>query len=313
MERIEIPDIKKIYDDYLISTTSSYPVRSNYISMIGDECLRKLVYNRTHYEEKKPISLRLKKIFDEGKEQEQAFTPKLKKALQNAGYDLVCEQKPLEIKKYKLSGKIDGELIYNGHRIPVEIKTCSPHSFDNYKEVADFQKKSWSKKYPAQLLLYMYANNSEAGIFVLKNKSNGEVKIFVMYLVDWLDYCEELLQKGEAIEKHIAENTLPAKNQIYENCMNCEFNHICLPDLETKGFDLLQDKTIESKLDRLIALKVAKAEYEKIDRGLKPLLDGQNVMIGKYYITGKYIERRMPAKPETSTKFWQKKIEVIKG
>ena len=156
MEKILIPDLKRLYDDYIESTITSYPVRSTWISQIGDPCQRKLVYNRTHYEHKQKISVGLKKIFNEGHDQEASLVPRLKKALSSAEYELVCEQKPLEIKEYKLSGRIDGELLYKGNRIPVEIKTCSPHTFSKFNCVQDFQRYHWSRKYPAQLVLYMY-------------------------------------------------------------------------------------------------------------------------------------------------------------
>jgi hypothetical protein len=309
-------NIEKMYDEWLESNIKQYPARSNYISIIGDPCLRKLVYNRTAYEEKTPISIRTKKIFDEGIEQEKYFIPRIRKALNAQGYDIVCEQKIVEIKKYNLSGRIDGEIVSNNRenkeRYPIEFKTCSPHTFDSYNNIEDFDKNSWSKKYAAQLLLYMYITDAETGCFILKNKSNGEIKCIWLNLLDYLGYCETILKKAEEIETHIKNETLPEKYIVYENCRFCDFKHICMPDIDGGEYNIIEDKAIEEKINRYMEIKKIKQEYDKIDRELKIQLNGKNnLIIGNWEIIGKKICKKIPESKTKEIVYWKREIKPI--
>ena len=245
---VEFPDIPAIMDQHKQSKITVWPVRSNRASQIGDECLRKLVYYRTDWDKMTPHGLALQYIFDEGNEQEASLTTELQEALKKEGIQFIEQQKGIQIEGTEISGKIDGKIARQRQYLPTDIKSCSPVVWDNLETTKDFNKFSWTKKYPAQVLVYMYAEAEPGGILLLKNKSTGRLKQFNLVLDDWLDYVEELLVKDRLIREHMQEGTLPEKLNDPDHCTGCPFAHICGPDLSFEGIDFENDPEFEKKL-----------------------------------------------------------------
>ena len=310
---VEFPYIPAILDRYKKSKISMWPVRSNWASQMGDPCLRKLVYFRTDWDKRTPHGVDLQYIFDEGHEQEASLTIELQKALKLEDIQFMEQQKRIEIEGTDISGKIDGTLVYNGQYFPVDLKSCDPNVWASLREERpeDFDKYTWTKKYPAQLLLYMYAENAEGGMFFLKNKSSGKVKQFSLRLQDHLDYVESLLKKDADIKAHMNNKTLPEKLNDPDLCKGCPFEHICMPDLEFRGIDFEQNTELEEKLKRITELKPFVAEYNKIDGQIKPMVKGKSFNCGAFLVEGKWITKRLPATEAREMTYWQKTITAL--
>ena len=304
----------KILDD-VKSRINIYPCHSNRASQLSDPCLRKLVYYRTRWQEAELHDVDLQKIFDEGNYQEQIVI----RELAEAGIALEQQQRPFEWKEYQITGHIDGMLpvIIEGSNdfttIPVEIKSMSPNIWRNMHSIKDLERYPWTAKYIGQVVLYMLMGNAEHSLLILKNKTSGQFKMFVINLNDWLDLKEELLQKAEAINKHIKENTLPDFCDDPEHCLRCQFRHICLPDMKASpGVNFIDKPELETKLKRLDEIKESVKEFNQLDKEVKEeIKEQENLCVGDYLISGKWIvvnKKEQPAKEASSYKYWKSKI-----
>ena len=171
-----------------------WPCYSNRASETGyavpmlEGCLRRGVYARTNWQDRELIDAKTQLIFDEGNNQERQVL----RDLSEAGIEIVEQQSAWEWKEYEISGHIDGSWIEDNIAYPVEIKSMHPAIFDAVFTFEDMKKKPWTRAYMAQITLYMLHKNIDKGIFILKNKSNGDLR---QITVD-LDY-----ELGEAILK----------------------------------------------------------------------------------------------------------------
>lgn len=303
-------EIPKLIDENKKKKIKLYPCNSNRASQLPDECERKLVYSRTCWDKQTLHDVDLQYIFDEGALQEQAVI----RELQEAGINVIEQQRAFAWKEYQITGHIDAKVALNGKYYPLEVKSMSPNVWKSINEPQDLKKYSWTKKYIGQLVLYLLMGNAEEGILLLKNKSTGKFKQLVIRLNDYLDLGEELLKKAERINKHIEEKTLPERINDYEVCSECGFKHICLPEiLNEGGIEIIDNKELEEKFDRLEELKPHYQEYKKLDEEIKKMVEGkENLACGKYLISGKWVERKIPPQPEKIIKFWQKKIVKVK-
>jgi len=304
-------DIPKMIDEHKRKKIKIYPCNSNRASLLAEECERKLVYYRTSWDKQTLYDVDLQYIFDEGNLQEQAVI----RELQEAGINIVEQQRAFVWKEYQITGHIDAKIGLNGKYYPLEIKSMSPNVWNSINEPQDLKKYPWTRKYIGQLVLYLLMGEAEEGILLLKNKSSGKLKQLVIKLNDYLDLGEELLKKAERINKHVKEGTLPERINDFEICSECSFKHICLPEiLNEGGVEIVDNKELEEKLDRLEELKPYYQEYKKLDEEVKKMVEGkENLACGKYLISGKWVERKIPPQPERIIKFWQRKIVKIEG
>jgi hypothetical protein len=75
---------------------------------------------------------------------------------------------------------------------------------------------------------------------------------------------------------------------------------------------LLDDPELELKLDRRGELKEAKDEFEELDKEIKAgLKEKPEVVVGKWMIKGKWVEKNMPAKEASVIKYWDCRIKQI--
>ena len=301
--------IEKIYEQKA-RKIKNYPCHVNRASSLGDPCLRKLVYERTNWQDKLLYDVGLQLIFDEGNSQENIVI----RDLMDAGFEILDQQRAFEIKDLKITGHMDlkikipdDETLY-----PCEIKSMSPHIFDKINDLKDFQNPSypWLQKYPGQLLLYMLACNEEKGVFILKNKSTGALKEIWLSL-DW-DLADELFDKAAKINAHIEAGTFPDRTDQLELCEKCYFRHICTPDKDFgEGILFEQDESLVAMLDRLEEIKDIKSEYERINKTVSKILkEKDNIVIGdKYLVRGKFIDRK--SYTVEAGQYWKKSILKI--
>lgn len=286
-----------------------YPCRSNRASQLGHPCERYLVYMRTRWEEQSLPSIELEFIWEGGRMIEKMALQQL----EEAGLEPSNQGRDFEDKNFGITGHIDCYISANGNKYPMEIKGTSPFQFDKIDSVEDMihSKKVWVRSYPAQLQLYLYLANKEIGLFYILNKLTYKPKAIWMQL-DY-EFCDGLLKKAKRINEHIVNKTLPDRITDFDVCMDCSFRHICLPDLKAlEGVTIIDNQELEDKLDRYHELKALMVESNQIDSYLKTTLEGKNnLSIGKWFISGKYITKHLSAQPAKELRYWQRKIVQI--
>jgi hypothetical protein len=279
-----------------------------------------LVYERTVPEKKAGYGVETQTVFDEGHLHERAVIQELLEV----GVEIFDTQRLFELKDFNIRGRVDFKIAENGDRnnlIPVEIKSITPFIFDKLNTVQDFFKYWWTVAIPGQLTLYMLGENCNKGLWILKNRGNGQLKE-IEYRLDW-DYADALTKKAERINRAIRAITrpkfdsslldafLPEKLNQPDHCDHCDFKAHCCPDLKYgNGIDISEDTELEEMLELRESLRANYSEYNKIDKIVKTKIKGQeNALIGRFHISGKWIERK--GFTVKDSEYWKADIEVI--
>src|SRR5512146_73086 len=130
------------------------PCHTNRASSVGHVCERKLVFDRTRWQDAALHDVGLQFIFDEGSQQEQQVL----KDLSEAGVQVIEQQRDYEWKAYQLTAHIDGKVMLPemGNLPPLEIKSMNPFTFKQINTAADIlqSKKHYIRSYAAQMQLY---------------------------------------------------------------------------------------------------------------------------------------------------------------
>lgn len=315
-------DLVTRLDEATAKRIQIWPHPNNRASDAGHPCERYLVAARTHTDKMALHSVGLQRIFDEGKAQEKA----LLREIEDAGVEVVEQQRPFEWKKFNLTGHIEGQIKDEKELTPLELKSCSANSFRAVKKMSglDFlkAKQSWLRKYPAQIFCYLMMIGKEAGIMLFKNKQSNE-KHQVNFFLDneGLEYTESILQKLTRVNAHVKAGTLP-EAKLIDECKGCPFcATLCFPGQDYgPGFSVMSDADLEAKLERREELAEAAGEYEDLDEEIKDSVKGKNLVVGHFIIESKESERRSVKVPdelkkqfEVVTKYWRVKIERIEG
>jgi len=297
-----------------------YPVRSNWASRLGDKCLRRLVYYRTRWEILPPVSPGLQSIFETGSEMERIVVNRLNRIGENGdpAWRLVQLQHELNdkmLQDHQIGGRPDRFLeVQDGSNRPqvlgpVEIKTMDPNIYRTIQTVDSLNRYEWTRKYMAQLQIYMLGTNYEQGFFLLINKSSWyDFKLLPVQL-DY-EYAESLLEKAKAINGHVQNETLPDKLNDPDVCPGCPFEAICLPEYTPpEGLVIDDSGELEAILDRLYELKPIVAEHKDLEKQRDALLKkGQNISTGKWLVLWKKIEGERKPSPGGPYTMWRKKI-----
>ncbi|MEM5810151.1 MAG: hypothetical protein QW156_04665 [Candidatus Aenigmatarchaeota archaeon] len=298
--------IEQKINEYINSRRKVIPCNSNRASMLGHPCLRHIVYWRTQWENALLPEVDLQYIFEEGREQEQAVL----RLLQNAGIQVIEQQRSFEWKEYQITGQIDAKILLDNKAIPLEIKSMSPYNFNSIESFEDIKKskKYYIQGYVTQMQVYLLLTNSEIGLLALKNKSSGKIK-FIECELDY-EFAESIIKKAETINEHIKNLTLPDRIEPDDEvCGTCPFRHICLPERKAEGqFEISEGEELYDKLLRWYELKPIVNEYNELDDEIKKFSEGKNIIIKDFHITGKWITKIIPPQPEKEIKYWQKKI-----
>jgi len=285
----DIPDIPTAVKLYLVDKFERWPVRTNRASALPHPCLRHLVYHRTRWAEAQAPSPTLLSIFKEGELHETAVI----RAIEEAGYTVLRQQQTFDWKEHNITGRIDGMIATAkadgivAEGIPFDVKSCSSYTFDEIQSVDTLRnaRQHWVRGWYDQLVLYCIMSNKEHALLILKNKATGELKQVVIPL----DYvrAEELVQKADAINRHVAMGTLPDRIPYDQDiCGRCDFFGTCLPnEALMAGARLVDDPELEQKLRRRAELEATAKEYNRIDTEIKEqvkatLDDGQEEVVG---------------------------------
>jgi len=301
---VEIPDLAQAVADTKAKKIKRYPCHVNRASGLGyavpelGGCIRRGVYERTHWEDKELHDVGLQFVFDEGNHQEK----QVYRDILEAGYEIIEAQTSYSWDTYQITGHIDGKIMCKDEEgkpvaIPVEIKTMHPQIYSTIHKFEDFRIKTWHRPYMAQITLYMLMQNIDTAIFILKDKSSGRLKQIQV----GLDYelGEACVRTAEAINEHVAKKTLPDRVEDIDVCKDCPYKLLCHPD-KNFGTELkiADDPSLESKIDRYFQVEEAKKEAKDLwdnitdkCKGTAKNKDGSygelNVLLGKYHVTGK--------------------------
>lgn len=300
------------------SKIRQYPCHTNRASELGHPCLRYLVFNRTRWSEKVLHDVGLQFVFDLGNSIEDLVIRDLK----DAGFQVIEQQRSFEWPRYQISGHIDGKILIDGVAYPLEIKSVSPFIYESINSVSDMHKSKYLhvRKYPSQITLYLLMDSKERGVMLLKNKSTGRLKE-IWFDLDY-ELGESLLQKAEAVNRHIAEGTIPEPIEWDDSiCPECPFLHICTPERIGKEIEVINDDGLLELLQRWDSLKPMAREFEEVDRILKEKLQGRNkILIGDFFIDGKWRKLTTYDIPEDvkkryakETRYWVRKIIKVSG
>jgi len=275
------------------SQIKTFPHRTNRASEIGHPCLRYLVLNRTSWDQVEPHGPFLQGIFNDGHAHEKQTIIEL----MEAGVEIFEQQLSLEDEKILKEANISGHIDFKVREsqtlaVPVDVKTASSYSYDTVNSYDDMinSQKVWTRKYPAQLQIYLLATNSPHGYFLYKNKNNSEFKQIKVEL-DFA-YAEELIQKGHQIEKHLKDETLPDRIEYDHNiCDGCKHITTCNPEIpENFSLYFMNSPEFLEKIRRWEALEKQGKEYQALDREIKGHLKETGkikIVLGEYLLNCK--------------------------
>jgi len=102
-------------------------------------------------------------------------------------------------------------------------------------------------------------------------------------------------------------------------CDECGYVHLCMPEVIGKEVDICNDPETIAMVERWQEIKPLHAEYDKLDKELKPKLEGkEKLLIGGYYIDGKWIPHTKYEYPDEikekyakADKQWRRKVTKI--
>ena len=294
--------------------------RKIYASSLG-ECDRQMVYAFVAYDQKSPFSTDGVAAMQDGQMEE----AQILKELLSDGFSPVETQVSMDDERLFLTGKIDGKLKWNGRKTPFEIKRLKPYAFDRITTIDDLRGDPFLTKYLRQLTAYLYLHNEEAGLFILSDGC-GKRKYLVIALD--LDFAEtEVVQRCERVkaalegiqrsgartlDQMVLPDRIPYSSKI---CGFCNWNHICLPQLNFGEGAQIAEPEMEAKVKRYLELKPMLAELEKLGKELKAIVEGKDITVaGGYVLTGKWIDVKgnpAPA-PRPAYRYWKWDVEPLK-
>ena len=286
-----------------------YPQHVCRASQIGHPCERYLVYSITRWQDQKPHSAETEFMFEGGRLVEDLAI----KDFEDAGFTVYRPEpdKAIMAAKPTITGHVDIRVDFGNSKVYTgEIKGLNMYDWSSLNCLQDFfdSKKVWIRKYPAQLMTYLYIKKEEEGFFYLKSVPKFQPKLIWVTLDH--DYMNSILEKTERIEKYVADGTLPQGINDLDICQYCGFFHVCIPDLKGKELQIIEDPEFENKLIRREELKSLAAEYNRINNEIKNLIEGkEKLLVGNFLITGKWIERK--GYEVKATTYWQSKIAQL--
>jgi len=235
---------------------------ANYPYNLGHPCIRYLVLTRLRGDERASHGPDTQLLFDEGVK---VVEPDVMRRLESVGYEVFHKQTHLPRRMeelYNIRGKVDVELMVpptvqhdlglppcgpppeeGGSRkanylVPGEIKgmgwnnyaylTSAPNIVEAMLNAPPGQ--WYLRQYPAQLLSYIYGLDKPFGVFILKNKGNGQLQDRIVYLEDHLEYYEGILKRCQQIEELVHRGELPPPIDEWTICEQCNARHMCLPE-----------------------------------------------------------------------------------
>jgi len=267
MLSILIDEIESKREESLSAKIKRFPADKFRASNISS-CDLELCHSILSWNDKSLHNSSLQSRFDRGNLEERTVITELL----SLGFSIIESQQPFEIKNRNgeviCRGHIDGKISYFDRIFPIEIKSMHPNIFASITSLADFLKKPLHRKYLVQMQLYLYGNNQSEGVFILSN-CLGSYK-FLPVILD-LEEVEKIISRLERLwDENIKTGILPKPMDFDEKiCAYCSFKHLCPCLTKYEGATMIDDKELESKLERRLELKPLVDEYNNLDDNIK--------------------------------------------
>ena len=312
---------------------------SNWPSSLGHPCELNLAFWRTQGEKATGTPIGLQRIFEEGNKQEDLILRQLEDMGVRVLERGVSFGSDAMFRELNIHGQLDAKLDFSGidadllsllqthfpdvnwkqKRVVAECKSLSPYIFDKLTDYDSLMthKSFYVRGWADQIQLYLLGSNQEAGLFIFKNKSSGELR-FIPILLD-LEECDRLALKAKrvnaAVAKYEKDGSLPAPIAWRQDvCAECPFLAICPNSREIPPTEISTDSELIELLGRREALKTAITEAdeikERIDDKLEPF-QGTNVLVGDFQVRWSKIER--PEKVTPASSYFMKRITKLPG
>jgi CRISPR/Cas system-associated exonuclease Cas4 (RecB family) len=263
-------------------------------SSLGYRCERRLVYTRVLPLEAAPPSEELASIFEEGHHHH----AQVRRELGELGFEVVDVETQFNDEGLDLRGTIDGRIIVDGRRIPVEIKSVTGNGPRSAEEWAASENQML-RRYYDQLQIYLYLTGEEEGLGIFKDKITGTWRVAAVRLD--LGRAEELLKRAERVRDAVVrykqgvngdrEAGMPARIPDRSECGGCPFAHLCLPaDAPADPLQLAQDPELLAEIELHEGLSLAAREFKKVDEELKTrfkLTSGDRFLVGEKFLVTK--------------------------
>lgn len=236
--------------------------KANWASEVHHPCDRFLTYCRLHWPERKPKPIESLYRFEEGNIKEDFVEDRLKRE----GFRLILQEKRLTWDEYEISGRADGIMQFEGHELPVEIKSISPWFWDTTRTIQQITEhpKFWINKITSQLNLYELFHGQPAGFLVLA--TFGKAFRILPHLLD-LELGEYDIQTCERVNAAVKRgDLLPPIKYASDVCGLCDFEHICQPVKFTEMTEATEDQARD--VLRVLELEPLKREYDRLWKSL---------------------------------------------
>ena len=303
------------------ATKPPWKPRRHYASGLSG-CTRQMVYAIVAWDQKTPFTVEGVAAMQDGSNEERLMIQELL----SDGFEVVEQQVSMDDERYWVTGKIDGKLKWNGHRLPFEMKRLKPYAFDKLNTVEDMKTSPFLLKYLRQLTLYLILHNEEAGLFILSN-GLGDRKVVVVpmdyelgeSILKSLDEANDALRKIQAIRQvddHRDIDSLLPPRILYDRliCGYCPFRDVCLPDKNFGPGAVIAESELSEKIKEFEELKPLVAKLDKLKTEIKTAVEGKEIVVaGSYVVTGKLVtvtpKPQMKVPPAYS--FWRWEVQAL--
>lgn len=298
-------------DKTVLAKRSVYPQHRNWASTIGHPCMRFLVYSRLNWQDKALPELGLAYIFREGNHHESDLV----RLLQDSGVVVQESQRSFYYEPAEISGKIDGIVKDGEKKYPLEIKSMAAWTWESINFVEDLRNHDahYVRGYFDQMQVYLFVNEMDEGILLLKNKQTGRLKQINVTL-DYA-YTEALLKKCEEVNRCVKAKEYPERITDRAVCKGCAFKSICLPDEESAGLNVSSDPDLIRLLEERDKLEPAAKAFEKIHDKIKvdylERMDAGDYLVGDFSVKLKRQDRTFYAIPDEVKKQYEQTKPVL--
>lgn len=260
-----------------------------------------MVYEFTHWKDKRLHDAKLEELFEAGREEELAFKAQLSALgrVSDPPFELVDSGSAMEagsqagmLAEKKIHGYLDTRIKWEGRRFLFEMKLMRESAFEAIRTgldgVEDLRRSVFYRKYLKQGYIYMLGANEDVLVFALTN-GRGAWK-FVILPLDY-EAAENLLKTAERVNAAVAANKLPERIPYEQSiCGRCAFNHICIPDIKADArLKLIDNPRLSDFLEMRDKLKEKASQYAKVDKAIREFFE--DVVEGVYTI-GNFIVTR---------------------
>ncbi|MDI7267239.1 MAG: hypothetical protein QME96_04530 [Myxococcota bacterium] len=262
------------------------PAATTRASSLGNPCERALYYERTvAADERVKHQPGTQAIFDLGVALERYVI----REIEDMGCEIVQRGRDYLDRDLELSGHVDVSIRLPGwpKAVKAEIKGLNPYTAESIDSIDDIRghRQGWVRKYYAQLQAYLHLSGDDVGVFVLLNKSTGQIA-FIGCPRDEEYIREHVVAKALRIKAAVAEHTAPERH-VAADCDRCPFAAVCAPPRDFgPGVSVIDHEELEALLARREQLVEAHREYVAVDKAAKALLPRRpgEILVGKDFV-----------------------------